>query len=88
MREIISGKVYDTEEATLIASGRRSNGWRNHLYRSQKGAWFEVRQEVFLFWTVREIVGPMNPEQAYRWLHGSQQIELLRKYFAEKVNDA
>lgn len=46
MKQVIDGKRYDTETATLIAEASSSERysdfryWHEELYRTRKGAWF------------------------------------------------
>lgn len=72
MREIINGKVYDTEKATLVADDRYWDGrnWdrrgRNtYLYRTPKGQFFLFRTTQWQ--GERSSIEPISREEAKEW---------------------
>jgi hypothetical protein len=77
VRRTIDGKAYDTDTATLVASGDHnhelSQAWWS-LYRTTAGAWFEVAADHD---GVVEGFQPLTDAQARRWLerHANELVE-------------
>lgn len=78
MKQIIDGKLYDTEKANLILEFRRrnlfallvndvSNYWLDgELYQTNKGSWFEVvadRMNVLTEDEVKELIKQVDPDK-------------------------
>jgi hypothetical protein len=96
VRRIVNDVIYDSAKAECIASHvkRRSAGsWRYFsqevLYRSAQGNWFFVLgQRLHVDQQPDVYVQPAAPEQAYAWLCEFNEIELVERYFPEKVKYA
>jgi hypothetical protein len=82
VRKIINGKAYDTDTATLVASGDHghelSQAWWS-LYRTPAGAWFEVAADHD---GIVEGFQPLTDAEARRWLE-QQENPIVEQYFGE-----
>ena len=104
MRNVIDGKVYDTETAEQIASTTYSKYgdltyWSEELYRTQKGNWFLAGEGGALSKYARnvgqnEIEGgsaiiPLTRVKALSWLEvHTSGSEAIEKYFADVIDGA
>jgi hypothetical protein len=96
VRRIVNGVIYDSAKAECVASHakRRSTGnWRyfsqEALYRSPQGNWFFVLGERLNVEQQPDVyVQPAAPEQAYAWMCEFNEIELIERYFPDKVKYA
>ena len=96
VRRIVNGVIYDSAKAECVASHakRRSSGtWRyfsqEALYRTPQGNWFFVLgQRLNVEQQPDVYVQPAAPEQAYAWMCEFNEIELVERYFPDKVKYA
>lgn len=102
MKRIIDRKIYNTETAEFIVS--RNNGYYNsfkyeeeNLYRTKKGVFFlhaeggplsSYAEPYGNGWTEGETIVPLDDDEAYRWLEGNNEIEIMEEYFKNKFEEA
>lgn len=84
MRQIVGGKVYDTEKATLVAHDRYWDGhnWdrkgRNiYLYKTKKGNFFLFRTSRWQ--GERDYIEPVTVDEAKYWYEQLPEHEM--EYF-------
>lgn len=100
MKQVIDGKVYNTETAEKIA------GWSNDytpsdfnyceeaLYRTKKGAWFLYGEGGARSKysgnrsTYGHRITALTAEKARQWLEENQEIDLLEEHFADYLQEA
>lgn len=81
--------MYNTETAILKAesdNGKPSCDFTyeaEHLYITQKGSWFMHVQTYN-----KETIIAMDDEEAFEWLCEHDEIEIIDKYFSNKVKEA
>ena len=92
MRKIISGFLYDTDTADLIAKADRhceSEDWHvfEHIYKKKKGEYFIVRKMVsddddefayFNWISFRDMNGDYGDEDIFEWIL-THELEPLTK---------
>jgi hypothetical protein len=103
MKQIIDGKRYDTETATLVASysnGLGSSDFRNlceKLYITGKGNWFisgeggaltAYAQPAGNMTTGGSAIRPLISGEALEWLERHNCSDEIEEYFAEDIEDA
>ncbi len=90
MKQVIGGKVYDTEKAELVASNRYWDGsnWERHgrntfLYKTAKGNFF--LHHTTLWQGERETIEPVNVEEAKEYFEKlpEQEIEYVEAFSIE-----
>jgi len=93
MRQVIAGRLFDTERATRVACGgnglsrRDFNSIEESLYKTTKGAWFTAgeggpatryaRTVGTNEWTGGEAIIPMSKEEALRWLEQNATADII-----------
>lgn len=100
MRQVIDGVIYDTDRATLVVSTTDMlyydcSPWevfrKVTLYLGNHGNWFShIQGEIGIFrkkWDKGKLY-PETPEEVYEFLARRVMVELLEKYFPEKVKNA
>ncbi len=85
IKEIIDGVIYDTEQASLLSSHKyalhsKGDDSVQHLYYPQHGNWFLIRPDNYV-----HRVAPMSPDEAYIWLAQFQEVDILEKFFADRL---
>jgi hypothetical protein len=90
VKQVIGGKVYDTEKAELVASNRYWDGsnWERHgrntfLYKTAKGNFF--LHHTTLWQGERETIEPVNVEEAKEYFEKlpEQEIEYVEAFSIE-----
>ncbi|NLG84191.1 MAG: hypothetical protein GX493_06210 [Firmicutes bacterium] len=81
MRQVIGGKLYDTEKATLVASDRYwdgqnwdRNGRNLYLYRTAKGNFFLYRTTRWQ--GERDTITPISREEAMEYYESLPEHEM------------
>lgn len=100
MRQVIDGVIYDTTKATFVASitdvlyydfSPHEVIRKVTLYLGNHGNWFShIQGDKGIFrikWNEGKLY-PETPEEVYEFLVRKDKIELLEKYFPEKVRNA
>jgi hypothetical protein len=102
MRQIIEGMIYDTNNAQelrrqksyRVVSYKGPVSGESHLietiYRTEQGKWFLKREQNRLFWLEwhEPDLLPLTEDEAYQWLCEFNEIDLLQKYFPDRVSKA
>ena len=102
MIQIIDGRRYNTDTAELIATTRRGRHGdvrfhTEYLFRTPLGAWFtyahgclashyvELDGEVC---TVEDDFRALTETEALAWLEAAGVVDLIERYFSERITDA
>ena len=94
MRQIVNGKLYDTEKAQLVAHDRYWDGsnWDRHgrnsyLYKTRKGNFFVYHQT---FWQgERDRIQPVTESEARLWYETLPEHEMeYEEAFGEPPEEA
>ncbi len=103
MRQVINGKVYDTEAATKLADDRFGNAsdfgrWEEALYQTAKGAPFiageggpKTRYAVSVAsneWSGGSAVTPVSEEEAMAWCQEHRKTSVILTHFPQYVTEA
>lgn len=104
MRQVINGKIYDTEKATMVAEdefGRPGdlNWWYEALYRTPKGNYFlygeggamtkYARQVDGNTWSRGKRIIPLTPDKAFEWCEEHDvDAATIEKLFGDRVEEA
>ncbi len=94
MRQIVDGKLYDTEKARLVASDRYWDGsnWDRHgrnvyLYKTVKGSFFLYRTTRWQ--GERDYIEPVTKEEAKYWYEQLPEHEMeYEEVFGEAPEEA
>ncbi len=96
VRNVIAGVIYDTQKAEHLASQDASaylfkqlvpsmrSGEHQHLYRTNAGNWFLVLQQEY---TAKIWVEPLTLDAAFTWLNDFQEVQLLERFFSDRLTD-
>lgn len=84
MKAIVDGKAYDTDTATLVSTSK-SALMGNPLYITNNQNWF---QAFFVNRGGQDKVIPISAEEAKNLLHSRNDVEALKKYFPDSIEDA
>lgn len=97
MRKIIDGIIYDTNVAILIADFQVRRwatdsyywSWRIRVYHTKKNNWFFYSQRPFcpFFWSSGNIE-PGSPDEVLELFEENNEVELIQKYFPDKIKEA
>ncbi len=103
MRKVIDRKVYDTEKSNLIADYWNNLSSSDvfyeleELYRTRKGYFFLYGKGGAMSkysdgygnqsWGTQVII-PMSPDDAYKWLEENNKVDEIEELFPEKVEEA
>jgi hypothetical protein len=102
MKQIIDGKMFDTEIAKLVATNQYSQPgdfhyWREELYITRKGVWFIFGKggplTKYAISTGNKpksggsTIRPLNAKEAIEWLEKADKLDALEKYFASEIED-
>jgi len=103
MRAVINGKVYDTSTAKEIHKIKRypKDSWHHYsetLYRTRRGNWFlygeglpaskyATRSETGDY-TSGERIDVFSASQAFHFLESHGDVESLKLYFNQEVEEA
>jgi len=103
MKQVIDGKVYNTETATLIAEDsygfpRDFHHWEESLYITKKGAYFIAGSGGPMTKYAVSVgnnstsgssrIEPLSKEEALTWLESHGSAEDIEKYFPEMIKEA
>lgn len=102
MKTTINNKVYDTNNATLVAEASNHGGndfraWSEKLYLTRKGNWFlhgwgGALTEYATYYcngkSSGERISPMTAEEALAWCEKHQQQEAIDQHFPEMIEEA
>ena len=103
MKQVIDGKIYDTETAEEIHAwsngyyGSDFNHCRKTLYRTAKGAYFvhgiggplsEYREPAGDGWNGGEDIIPLDRMDVIPWLEKHEGAEVLIRDFAADLEEA
>ena len=104
MQKLIDGKLYDTNEAELIASWstfqdkRDFNFFEEKLYRTESGAWFLYgsggasskysQPAASGGMTGGEDIRPLSESEVFEWCERRNQVEVALEYFPDMVEPA
>lgn len=94
MRQVVNGKLYDTEKAQLVAHDRYWDGhnWDRHgrntyLYKTAKGNFF--LHHTTLWQGERDYIEPVSKEEAKYWYEQLPEHELeYEEAFGEAPEEA
>lgn len=84
MKELIDGKIYDTESAEEIVRREFGLGTMTILYRTQKGNWFTSLHQLF----GEPRLQPLSESEARARLLYWREFEVLEEYFGEQFERA
>lgn len=103
IKQVINGKLYNTETATLVKDYEFSNPGDFHylyqgLYKTAKGAWFTAGHGGPMS-TYSEYIGngstsggsginPLTPDEALIWLEEHDGTDEILEHFAGAVEEA
>ncbi len=88
MKNIVDGKIYDSDTAHLVADssmfheGKLYRTWK--LYHSEEGNWF-----VYMFEGKDNFLEcrPFSDEEACSWLLENNEMEAVLKYFPGSMEE-
>lgn len=104
MRQVINGKIYDTEKATMLAEDEFShpedfNYWYEALYRTAKGNYFLYGEGGPMTKYSRYLgnnttgggsrITPLTPDEAFTWCQEHRiDAAVIEKLFGDMVEEA
>lgn len=94
MREIISNKIYDTDNADMLVYWRGRHDWRYALYRTKSTGIYFVHHSKRSFWDFiffgrpQERIEPMTEKEAYTLLARELRVEAVERVFPDYLKDA
>lgn len=93
MKQVVNGKLYDTETAELIHTAHGTwAGQTYSLYRTDNGRFF-IYFCAGDSWQIhvigkRKEIWPKTEEEAMEWLEENAPVEVLLSRFPDKVEEA
>lgn len=103
MRKVINGKIYDTENATLLAEDWNGLGsgdfnyFVEELYITKKGSFFLYGSGGALSiynesngretWGISKII-PLTEKETFDWLENNGETEVIEEYFRDWIEEA
>lgn len=103
MRQIIQGKRYDTETATLVGEASHGYGgdfssWEAGLWRTPRGAFFLAGEGGPMTRWARSVdhsttsggrgIIPLSREEARGWAEDHLGTDVLEQFFPDMIRDA
>ena len=85
MKQVIDGKLYNTETAQEIAEDHHDEpqGWSETLYRTKKRTWFLLRDAEYTITLI-----PFTAGEALRWLERHASADTALEHFGATVEEA
>lgn len=103
MKEVINGKVYNTETATEVAEywNQLAHGnfyyFEENLFITKKGSWFLYGKggAYSKYGTCYgnyskwgEKIIPLTEEEAFKWCEKYNELEAIEEYFPDYIEEA
>lgn len=87
MKRIIDGKTYNTETATQVAKApwdENEPGQYDLLYQTRHGAFFRNYGGETPHGDPFDVLRPLRPDEAQKWLESYNLVDELEKLFGEQ----